>query len=46
MLGVNEILMCLGYLADFIKLYFQDGSHFGLEIRYSIETAPLCTRVG
>ncbi|MCB8818458.1 sugar phosphate nucleotidyltransferase [Desulfosporosinus shakirovi] len=41
--GVNEIIMCLGYLADFIKLYFQDGSHFGLDIRYSIETAPLGT---
>ncbi|SDI24120.1 sugar phosphate nucleotidyltransferase [Desulfosporosinus hippei] len=41
--GVDEIIMCLGYLADFIKLYFQDGSHFGLDIRYSIETAPLGT---
>jgi len=41
--GFNEIIMCLGYLADFIKLYFQDGSHFGLKIRYSTETAPLGT---
>ncbi|AFQ42394.1 sugar phosphate nucleotidyltransferase [Desulfosporosinus meridiei] len=41
--GVDEIIMCLGYLADFIKLYFQDGSHFGLDIRYSVETAPLGT---
>lgn len=41
--GVNEIIMCLGYLADFIQLYFQDGSHFDLRIRYSIETAPLGT---
>lgn len=41
--GVNEIIMCLGYLADFIKLYFQDGSYFGLTIRYSVETEPLGT---
>lgn len=41
--GVNEIIMCLGYLADFIKLYFQDGSCFGLTIRYSVETDPLGT---
>lgn len=41
--GVNEIIMSLGYLADLIKLYFQDGSYFGLTIRYSIETDPLGT---
>ena len=41
--GFNEIIMCLGYLADFIKLYFQDGSYFGLPIRYSVETKPLGT---
>jgi len=41
--GVNEIIMCLGYLADFIKLYFQDGSCFGLTIRYFVETNPLGT---
>jgi len=41
--GVNEIIMCLGYLADFIKLYFQDGSYFGLTIRYSVESVPLGT---
>jgi len=35
--------LCLGYLADFIKLYFQNGSHLGLSIRYSVETAPLGT---
>jgi len=41
--GFNEIIMCLGYLADLISLYFQDGSQFGLTIRYSIETEPLGT---
>lgn len=41
--GVDEIIMCLGYLADLIRAYFRDGSHFGLPIRYSIETDPLGT---
>ncbi|SPF44522.1 Nucleoside-diphosphate-sugar pyrophosphorylase family protein [Candidatus Desulfosporosinus infrequens] len=41
--GVDEIIMCLGYLADLIKLYFQDGSQFGVPIRYSVETDPLGT---
>lgn len=41
--GFKEVIMCLGYLADFIKLYFQDGSYFGLTIRYSVETDPLGT---
>ena len=41
--GFNEIIMCLGYLADLIKLYFQDGSYYGLSIRYSVETEPLGT---
>jgi mannose-1-phosphate guanylyltransferase len=41
--GFNEIIMCLGYLADLIRLYFQDGSQFGLTIRYSIESEPLGT---
>ncbi|KJR44871.1 D-glycero-D-manno-heptose 1-phosphate guanosyltransferase [Desulfosporosinus sp. I2] len=41
--GFDEIIMCLGYLSDLIKLYFQDGSQFSLTIRYSIETAPLGT---
>ncbi len=41
--GVDEIIMCLGYLADLIRLYFQDGSQFGLTIRYSVESEPLGT---
>lgn len=41
--GAKEIIMCLGYLADLIKLYFQDGSYYGLTIRYSVETNPLGT---
>ena len=41
--GFNEIIMCLGYLADLMRLYFQDGSQFGLTIRYSVESEPLGT---
>lgn len=41
--GFDEIIMCLGYLADLLKAYFQDGSQFGALIRYSIETVPLGT---
>lgn len=41
--GATEIIMCLGYLADLIMAYFQDGSRFGLPIRYVLETSPLGT---
>ncbi|MHB1651439.1 MAG: sugar phosphate nucleotidyltransferase [Desulfitobacteriaceae bacterium] len=41
--GANEIIMCLGYLSDLIMAYFQDGSRFGLPIRYTTETNPLGT---
>ncbi|WP_088228068.1 sugar phosphate nucleotidyltransferase [Desulfosporosinus sp. FKB] len=41
--GAHEIIMCLGYLADLMKLYFQDGSYYGLSIRYSVEKDPLGT---
>lgn len=41
--GATEIIMCVGYLADLIRAYFQDGSRFGLPIRYALETSPLGT---
>jgi len=41
--GFDEIIMCLGYLADLIRVYFQDGSQFGVPIRYFVETKPLGT---
>ncbi|SHN88355.1 nucleotidyltransferase family protein [Desulfitobacterium chlororespirans] len=41
--GTDEVIMCLGYLSDLIKTYFQDGSEFGLTIRYSVESEPLGT---
>lgn len=41
--GFNDIIMCLGYLADILRAYFRDGSQFGVPIRYSVETEPLGT---
>ncbi|MDR3601831.1 MAG: sugar phosphate nucleotidyltransferase [Desulfosporosinus sp.] len=41
--GFDEIIMCLGYLSELMRLYFQDGSQFGVPIRYSVETDPLGT---
>jgi NDP-sugar pyrophosphorylase family protein len=33
----------VGYLADLIKTYFQDGSRWGVQIDYSYEAQPLGT---
>lgn len=41
--GTDEIVMCVGYLAELMKAYFRDGSQFGVPIRYSDETDPLGT---
>lgn len=41
--GFDEIIMCLGYLADLLMVYFKDGRQFGVPIRYSVETKPLGT---
>jgi len=41
--GADEIIMCLGYLADLLRTYFRDGDDFGMTIRYSEETDPLGT---
>jgi len=40
---VNEIILCLHFLADQIMEYFGDGSHFGVSIEYSVEDKPLGT---
>ena len=41
--GVNQVIVTLQYLADQVEHYFGDGSDFGMDIRYSIETEPLGT---
>ena len=41
--GFINITMCLGYKADFIKNYFQDGSNFGVNIKYITENKRMGT---
>lgn len=41
--GIKEVTLTVGYLADLLKLFFQDGSRLGLHISYSYETKPLGT---
>jgi N-acetyl-alpha-D-muramate 1-phosphate uridylyltransferase len=33
--GVNDIVLCIGYLGEVIQDHFGDGSGFGLKMRYS-----------
>jgi mannose-1-phosphate guanylyltransferase len=41
--GVTEIVLATSYLADVFKPYFGDGSRFGINISYAVETEPLGT---
>ena len=41
--GVDELVLCVGYLRDSLMAHFGDGRAFGLRIRYSIEETPLGT---
>jgi len=41
--GFTRITLAVGYLSELIKAYFQDGSRWGVEIDYSLETQPLGT---
>jgi NDP-sugar pyrophosphorylase family protein len=41
--GINEAILTVGYLADFLRLFFQNGEQLGLKIRYSYEEKPLGT---
>lgn len=41
--GVEEVVFTVGYLAEFLHLFFQDGERLGLNIRYSLEEQPLGT---
>ncbi len=41
--GVTDIYLAVGYRADLIQLYFQDGRQFGLNIHYSQEDKRLGT---
>lgn len=41
--GLTDITLVIGYLGDKIKKYFGDGSKFGVNITYFVETYPLGT---
>jgi NDP-sugar pyrophosphorylase family protein len=41
--GFHRITLAVGYMADLIKAYFQDGSRWGVKIDYSYEPQPLGT---
>ncbi|MDP3012591.1 MAG: sugar phosphate nucleotidyltransferase, partial [Candidatus Subteraquimicrobiales bacterium] len=41
--GFNRLTLAVGYLAELIKAYFQDGSRWGVQIDYSHEAEPLGT---
>ena len=41
--GIEEIILTVGHLAELLRSFFQDGSRFGIPIRYSFEDEPLGT---
>lgn len=41
--GITEIIISVGYLAELLEAYFQDGSKFGVSIKYARESKPLGT---
>lgn len=44
--GILDIVLCVGYLSDRIRDRFQDGSQFGVSIRYSDEGKSLMGTAG
>jgi len=41
--GFNEIIMAVGHLAELIMTFFNDGSKYGIKIKYTREDKPLGT---
>jgi NDP-sugar pyrophosphorylase family protein len=41
--GFRRITLAVGYMADLIRAYFQDGSRWGVDLDYSFEAHPLGT---
>jgi NDP-sugar pyrophosphorylase family protein len=39
--GITHCVMLTGYKAEMVEEHFSDGSEFGMEIKYSVETKPL-----
>jgi mannose-1-phosphate guanylyltransferase len=41
--GIEEIIICVGYLKELIMNYIGSGSRFGVKVGYSVEEEPLGT---
>ena len=41
--GIDDVVLTVGHLAGLLQAFFQDGSQWGLRIRYSYENEPLGT---
>ncbi|MHA1143821.1 MAG: nucleotidyltransferase family protein [Candidatus Helarchaeota archaeon] len=41
--GIKDFIFATGHLAELIKAFFNDGSKFGVKIKYSKEDTPLGT---
>lgn len=41
--GFTQITLVVGHLGDQIRSFFEDGSRFGVQIRYIVEDTPLGT---
>jgi NDP-sugar pyrophosphorylase family protein len=43
--GFDEIIMAVGHLAELIMTFFNDGSKYGINIKYTRENKPLGTEL-
>ena len=41
--GITDVTLTVGHLAPLLESYFQDGSKYGINLRYSYEDEPLGT---
>ena len=41
--GIRDVILCVGYMKEKVKDYFEDGSKFGVNIIYVEENEPLGT---
>jgi len=41
--GIDDIILTLCYLPDYIQRYFGDGSNYGVKLTYTMEDSPLGT---
>ena len=41
--GITKVVLATAYLAETFTPYFGDGSHWGMELKYALESEPLGT---